>query len=308
MNVIVKDLTKIFDYQKAVDSLSFEAKKGEILGLLGPYGAGKSTTLKMLAGLLRPNQGSIHFDNYTYEKNESKIKKLIGYLPEKNPLYDAISVTDFLFYMAKLYDIPRYKVTSRVLDMISLCGLENEKHKLIKELSKGYRQRLGIAQALIHDPEVVLLDEPTTGLDPNQTFGIREIIKTLGQEKTVILGSHILSEIENTCDQVMIMSKGQIMAQGTTAELRQAPNSDFSLKVVIKGGEIPAIQEALSQLPQIKSLQLQHKQEFEVHCTPGQEIGRAIFELCKDNDWYITEMTPVQMRLEDIFRKVTQKQ
>lgn len=306
MNVIVKNLTKIFDYQKTVDAISFEAKKGEILGLLGPYGAGKSTTLKMLAGLLRPNQGSIHFDNYTYNKNENKIKKLIGYLPEENPLYGTLSVTDFLFFIAKLYDIPRYKVTSRVLDMISLCGLESEKHKLIKELSKGYRQRLGIAQALIHDPEVILLDEPTTGLDPNQIFGIREIIKTLGQEKTVILGSHILSEIENTCDRVIIMSKGQIMANGTTSELRQKSNADFGIKLIIKGGEIPMIHEALCKLPQVLSIQILHKQEFEIHCSPEHEIEKNIFDLCKKHDWYISEMTPVQMRLEDIFRKVTQ--
>lgn len=306
MNVIVKNLTKISDYQKTVDAISFEAKKGEILGLLGPYGAGKSTTLKMLAGLLRPNQGSIHFDNYTYNKNENKIKKLIGYLPEENPLYGTLSVTDFLFFIAKLYDIPRYKVTSRVLDMISLCGLESEKHKLIKELSKGYRQRLGIAQALIHDPEVILLDEPTTGLDPNQIFGIREIIKTLGQEKTVILGSHILSEIENTCDRVIIMSKGQIMANGTTSELRQKSNADFGIKLIIKGGEIPVIHEALCKLPQVLSIQILHKQEFEIHCSPEHEIEKNIFDLCKKHDWYISEMTPVQMRLEDIFRKVTQ--
>ena len=147
MNVIVEDLTKIFEFQKVVDSISFRAQKGEILGLLGPYGAGKSTTLRMLAGLLAPTQGTIRFDNYTYAKNSNKIKNLIGYLPEQTPLYDSMNVIDFLFFLARLHNIPRYKITSRVLDMISLCGLDHEKHKLIRELSKGHRQRLGIAQA-----------------------------------------------------------------------------------------------------------------------------------------------------------------
>ena len=306
MNVIVEDLTKIFEFQKAVDSVSFRAQKGEILGLLGPYGSGKSTPLRMLAGLLVPTQGIIRFDNYTHERNTNKIKKLIGYLPEQTPLYDSMNVIDFLFFLTKLYDVPRYKVTSRVLDMISLCGLEHEKHKLIRELSKGQRQRLGIAQALIHDPEVLLLDEPTTGLDPNQTFGIREIIKNIGQEKTIIISSHILSEIENTCDRVMIISKGKIVANGTTSELRRESGSEYGLKLAIKGGDIPVIHEALCELPQVQDIQILHKQEFELRCAPQAGVEKAIFELCKDNDWYITEMTPVQTRLEDIFRQVTQ--
>ncbi len=306
MNVIVEDLTKIFEFQKVVDSISFRAQKGEILGLLGPYGAGKSTTLRMLAGLLAPTQGTIRFDNYTYAKNSNKIKNLIGYLPEQTPLYDSMNVIDFLFFLARLHNIPRYKITSRVLDMISLCGLDHEKHKLIRELSKGHRQRLGIAQALIHDPEVLLLDEPTTGLDPNQSFGIREIIKTVGQDKTIVISSHILSEIENTCDRVMIISKGKIVANGTTAELRRDSSSGYSLRISIKGDDTPVIHEALCELPQVQDIQILHKQEFELRCAPESEIEKTIFELCKNNDWYITEMTPIQTRLEDVFRQVTQ--
>lgn len=306
MDIIVENLTKSFENQKAVDSISFKAKRGEILGFLGPNGAGKTTTLKIMAGLLSPDFGNISFDDYSIWKQSGKIKKFIGYLPEHNPLYNEMNIIDFLFFISKLQNIPKYKVTSRVLDMIRLCGLDNEKHKVIGELSKGYRQRVGIAQALIHDPEVVILDEPTTGLDPNQIFGIRKIIKEIGQEKTVILSSHILSEIETTCDQVLIMSNGKIVANGTTSELRRKSDAEFCLKVAIKGDDTPVIYDALCTLPNILHVEIMHKQDFELQYNPGVEIEKSIFNLCKEHDWYISELTPVQTRLEDIFRKVTQ--
>ena len=306
MDVVVENLTKFFENQKAVDSISFKAKRGEILGFLGPNGAGKTTTMKIMAGLLTPDFGNITFGDYSIWKQAGKIKSIIGYLPERNPLYDEMNVIDFLFFISKLHNIPKYKITSRVLDMIRLCGLDNDKHKQIGELSKGYRQRVGIAQALIHDPEVVILDEPTTGLDPNQIFGIRKIIKEIGEEKTVILSSHILSEIETTCDQVMIMSNGKIVANGTTSELRRKSDAEYCLKVGIKGGETSDIHKALDNLPGVLHIEIIHKQNFELQCKPDIEIEKSIFSLCQDNNWYISELTPVQTRLEDIFRKVTQ--
>lgn len=306
MDVIVENLTKSFKNQKAVDSISFQAKRGEILGFLGPNGAGKTTTMKIMAGLLTPDFGNITFGDYSIGKQTGKIKNIIGYLPERNPLYNEMNVIDFLFFISKLHNIPKYKITSRVLDMIRLCGLDNDKHKQIGELSKGFRQRVGIAQALIHDPEVVILDEPTTGLDPNQIFGIRKIIKEIGEEKTVILSSHILSEIETTCDQVMIMSNGKIVANGTTSELRRKSDAEYCLKVGIKGGETSDIHKALDNLPGVLHIEIIHKQNFELQCKPDIEIEKSIFSLCQDNNWYISELTPVQTRLEDIFRKVTQ--
>ena len=219
-----------------------------------------------------------------------------------------MNVIDFLFFISKLHNIPKYKITSRVLDMIRLCGLDNDKHKQIGELSKGFRQRVGIAQALIHDPEVVILDEPTTGLDPNQIFGIRKIIKEIGEEKTVILSSHILSEIETTCDQVMIMSNGKIVANGTTSELRRKSDAEYCLKIGIKGGATTDIHEALNDLPGVLHIEVIHKQNFELQCKPDVEIEKSIFNLCQENNWYISELTPVQTRLEDIFRKVTQNE
>ena len=308
MDVVVENLTKSFENQKAVDSISFKAKRGEILGFLGPNGAGKTTTMKIMAGLLTPDIGNITFGDYSIWKQAGKIKNIIGYLPERNPLYDEMNVIDFLFFISKLHNIPKYKITSRVLDMIRLCGLDNDKHKQIGELSKGFRQRVGIAQALIHDPEVVILDEPTTGLDPNQIFGIRKIIKEIGEEKTVILSSHILSEIETTCDQVMIMSNGKIVANGTTSELRRKSDAEYCLKVGIKGGETSDIHKALDNLPGVLHIEIIHKQNFELQCKPDIEIEKSIFSLCQDNNWYISELTPVQTRLEDIFRKVTQNE
>ena len=308
MDVVVENLTKSFENQKAVDSISFKAKRGEILGFLGPNGAGKTTTMKIMAGLLTPDFGNITFGDYSIWKQAGKIINIIGYLPERNPLYDEMNVIDFLFFISKLHNIPKYKITSRVLDMIRLCGLDNDKHKQIGELSKGFRQRVGIAQALIHDPEVVILDEPTTGLDPNQIFGIRKIIKEIGEEKTVILSSHILSEIETTCDQVMIMSNGKIVANGTTSELRRKSDAEYCLKIGIKGGETTDIHEALNDLPGVLHIEIIHKQNFELQCKPDVEIEKSIFNLCQENNWYISELTPVQTRLEDIFRKVTQNE
>ena len=308
MDVVVENLTKSFENQKAVDSISFKAKRGEILGFLGPNGAGKTTTMKIMAGLLTPDFGNITFGDYSIWKQAGKIKNIIGYLPERNPLYDEMNVIDFLFFISKLHNIPKYKITSRVLDMIRLCGLDNDKHKQIGELSKGFRQRVGIAQALIHDPEVVILDEPTTGLDPNQIFGIRKIIKEKKKKKTVILSSHILSEIETTCDQVMIMSNGKIVANGTTSELRRKSDAEYCLKIGIKGGETTDIHEALNDLPGVLHIEIIHKQNFELQCKPDVEIEKSIFNLCQENNWYISELTPVQTRLEDIFRKVTQNE
>ena len=308
MDVVVENLTKSFENQKAVDSISFKAKRGEILGFLGPNGAGKTTTMKIMAGLLTPDFGNITFGDYSIWKQAGKIKNIIGYLPERNPLYDEMNVIDFLFFISKLHNIPKYKITSRVLDMIRLCGLDNDKHKQIGELSKGFRQRVGIAQALIHDPEVVILDEPTTGLDPNQIFGIRKIIKEIGEEKTVILSSHILSEIETTCDQVMIMSNGKIVANGTTSELRRKSDAEYCLKIGIKGGETTDIHEALNDLPGVLHIEIIHKQNFELQCKTEIEIEKSIFNVCLENNWYISELTPVQTRLEDIFRKVTQNE
>ncbi len=306
MDVVVENLTKSFGYQKAVDSVSFNVKKGEILGFLGPNGAGKTTTMKIMSCFLFPDYGNIYIGKYSIHKNAYRIKEVIGYLPEHNPLYEDMNIIDFLIFIARIHNIPHYKIIPKVMDMIRMCGLENEKHKTIRELSKGYRQRVGLAQSLIHDPEVLILDEPTTGLDPNQIIEIRELIKNIGREKTVIMSSHILAEIEATCDRVLIINKGKIVANGTSAELRNKSNSDKLLKVCIKGGEDIDIFNELALLPEIENIIPAAGHYFEVQGSHGSEIEKSIFEVCSRNNWYIQELTPVETRLEDIFRQVTQ--
>ncbi len=221
MDIVVENLTKKFGAQRAVDNISFRVKTGEILGFLGPNGAGKTTTMKAIVTYLTPNEGDIHVGNFSIHQNPDEIKKLIGYLPENNPLYSDMPVIDYLKFVAELQGIEKSKIKDKILEMITICGLEGEKHKKIGELSKGYKQRVGLAQALIHDPQVLILDEPTSGLDPNQIVEIRELIKKIGREKTVILSSHILAEVEATCDRILIINKGKIVADGTSKRVKK---------------------------------------------------------------------------------------
>ena len=285
MDVVVENLTKSFGYQKAVDSVSFEVKKGEILGFLGPNGAGKTTTLKIMSCFLFPDYGNIRIGKYSIHKNPYKIKQIIGYLPEHNPLYEEMNVIDFLDFIARVHNIPKYKIIPKVMDMIRMCGLDNEKHKTIRELS--------------------LLDEPTTGLDPNQIVEIRELIKNIGREKTVIMSSHILAEIEATCDRVLIINKGKIVADGTSAELRNKSDKGKLLKICIQGGEDEDIYNELALIPELENIISSTPHHFEIQCERATEIEKKIFDICCQNNWYISEMTPVETRLEDIFRQVT---
>ena len=227
MDVVVENLTKSFGYQKAVDSVSFEVKKGEILGFLGPNGAGKTTTLKIMSCFLFPDYGNIRIGKYSIHKNPYKIKQIIGYLPEHNPLYEEMNVIDFLDFIARVHNIPKYKIIPKVMDMIRMCGLDNEKHKTIRELSKGYRQRVGLAQALIHDPEVLLLDEPTTGLDPQTRQNVWNAIETLRRRNnmTVFLTTHYMEEA-NRADDVVILDGGRIAAQGSPVALKNRYSCD----------------------------------------------------------------------------------
>ena len=306
MDVVVENLTKSFGSQKAVDSISFTVKKGEVLGFLGLNGAGKTTTIKMITCFLFPDYGNIYFDKYSIHNDANKIKQFIGYLPEHNPLYDEMYIIDFLTFIARIHKIPRYKIAPRVMDMIRMCGLDSEKHKIIRELSKGYRQRVGLAQALIHDPEVLILDEPTTGLDPKQVTEIRELIKTIGKEKTVIMSSHLLSEVEETCDKVLIINKGKVVANGTTAELQRISNKNKALKISIFGAEDVDVCNQLALIPEINNITPLGNHQFNILCKCSTEIEKLIFNLCCQKQWYIKEMTPIVTSLEEIFHKVTQ--
>ena len=307
MDIVVDQITKTYGAQKAVDELSFTVKTGEVLGFLGPNGAGKSTTMKAITCYLYPNKGDIRVGGISAIENPDEVKKHIGYLPENNPLYLDMPVIDYLKFSAELQGVASEKVPERIREMVHICGLRGEKHKKIKELSKGYRQRVGLAQALIHDPEVLILDEPTTGLDPNQIVEIRELIRKIGREKTVILSSHILAEVEATCDRILIISKGKIVADGTPDQLRKQAQGNEILHVRIPNGDRNVVFEQLKTIPSVAIADFMHSSEdrFEVQSLPGETSAKAIFEICVKNNWYISELTPIETKLEDVFREVT---
>lgn len=307
MDIVVDGITKTYGPQHAVNNISFRVKTGEVLGFLGPNGAGKTTTMKAISGYLIPNSGDINVGGISVIKNPAEVKKHIGYLPEHNPLYHDMPIIDYLKFVAGLHGIDKSNVEERISEMIRVCGLRNEKHKKIRELSKGYRQRVGLAQALIHDPEVLILDEPTTGLDPNQIIEIRELIKQIGREKTVILSSHILAEVEATCDRILIIHNGAIVADGTSEELRRQAQGNELLRIEIGNAERNEAFEALRNLPSVALVDFTDNQSagFEVQSHPGEQSAKNIFDLCVSKGWYLTQLTPIETKLEDIFREVT---
>lgn len=307
MDIVVQNVTKRYGTQKAVDDVSFTVKAGEVLGFLGPNGAGKTTTMKAITCYFAPDQGDIRVGGYSVKDNPEEVKKLIGYLPETNPLYQDMGVIDYLWFVAEIQGLEKTEIPGRIVKMIQVCGLEGEKHKKIGELSKGYKQRVGLAQALIHDPAVLILDEPTTGLDPNQIVEIRELIKRIGKEKTVILSSHILAEVEATCDRILIINKGKIVANGTAQDLRKQAQGHEVLKIVIEGAERNALIKTLQELENVVLVNPVKGQEnlLEIQSRPGTSSRRAIFSLCVNHGWFLTEMTPVETRLEDVFRELT---
>lgn len=307
MNITIQNLTKQYGSQRAVDSLSFEVKQGEILGFLGPNGAGKSTTMKMITGYLGIGSGQIYFGEKSIDDCGDAIRKHIGYLPENNPLYLEMPVMDYLGFCASLNGVPGEKVAERVRRMVKVCGLNAEKHKKIGELSKGYRQRVGLAQAMIHDPDILILDEPTTGLDPNQIVEIRKLIRELGKEKTVVLSTHILPEVEATCDRILIINKGRIVADGTAETLRKQAAGQELVRLRIEEGAADEIFDALRGLPTVERVEWIDKtlNRFEIQSKAEASSKRAIFNLCVQHGWILSELIPMETRLEDIFRNLT---
>lgn len=304
MDILIEGLTKSYGHQKAVDNISFEVRTGEIVGFLGPNGAGKTTTMKMITQYLQPDSGLITIGGKPAASHN--LRGAIGYLPEHNPLYEEMPVMDYLSFCGKLQGITQKNIDKRVREMIVMCGLDEEKHKKIGELSKGYRQRVGIAQAMIHDPAILILDEPTTGLDPNQRVEIRELIKKLGMHKSVILSTHILPEVEATCDRILIINKGKIVANGTPETLRAQASGRSILLVDIEGAERNIIEHALRELPSVTAAGLSPDHKLiEIECSDSQQTARLVYKLCVSQGWILLQLSPVEARLEDIFRNVT---
>ena len=304
MDILIEGLTKSYGNQKAVDNISFEVRTGEIVGFLGPNGAGKTTTMKMITQYITPDAGRITIGGK--QTSQFNMRGSIGYLPEHNPLYDDMPVIEYLRFCGALQGIRKTELDKRVRDMVIMCGLDDEKHKKIGELSKGFRQRVGLAQAMIHDPAILILDEPTTGLDPNQRVEIRDLIKRLGLHKSVILSTHILPEVEATCDRILIINKGQIVANGTPDALRSHASGKNFLLVNIEAPDRNSVLNALQALPTISAIHdsTDHKL-FEIECLDVDQTARSVYKLCVSKEWMLLQMSPVEAKLEDIFRNVT---
>ena len=308
MSIVVNNLTKKFGSQRAVDNISFEVQTGEILGFLGPNGAGKTTTMKILTCFMAPSDGDAKINNISILERQDEIKKNIGYLPENNPLYYDMPVLDYLKFVADLQGVKKEKIPDRIGEMVYVCGLNVEKHKKIGELSKGFRQRVGLAQAMIHDPEILILDEPTTGLDPNQIVEIRKLIKELGKQKTVILSTHILPEVEATCDRILIINQGKIVADGTSDTLRKRARGEEMVKVQV--ADFQNKDEVLTAVKSLDSVAVADfdkgsNNSFYVTSKENQSSRKDIFRLCVQKNWILTELTPIETKLEDIFRELT---
>jgi len=307
--IAVQNLTKKYGENKALDNVSFEVHDGEVLGFLGPNGAGKSTTMKIITGFISPTEGTALVDNLDIVDNSFEIRSQVGYLPESNPLYSDMKVWEYLQFVAAARQIPKDKRKGAIKRMTDVCGLKDVIGKGIDQLSKGYRQRVGLAQAMIHDPDILIMDEPTSGLDPNQIVEIRDLIKKIGKEKTIILSTHILPEVQATCSRVVIINQGKIVAQGTTEELTASTAGREVVYVKLRGDR-EKIRSTISEYGFVKSVSSSGEEPGGVYGfsieTEGQKDAReAIFKMSVSNSWTLLEMYRKQENLEDIFRRLT---
>lgn len=302
MSVSVKGLTKIYGEQKAIDKINFEAKQGEILGFLGPNGAGKTTTMKILTSFIPPSSGLATVCGFDVTQNEMEARKRIGYLPEHNPLYKDMYVKEYLRFIAGLHKIKN--INKRVDEMIEQTGLQREQKKLIGALSKGYRQRVGLAQAMIHDPEVLILDEPTTGLDPNQLAEIRALIKKTGENKTVIFSTHIMQEVQALCDRVLIINKGKLVANDTIDELQSRITGETVITVEFNQ---QTSKEKLKSIKGVKKVTADGEKRWKLSTTLDADHRTDVFNFAVKEKLTLLEMHKEDMSVEDIFRQLTKK-
>ena len=312
MSIVVRNLVKKYGDNPAINDISFEVKTGEIVGFLGPNGAGKTTTMKIITCYMPPTSGSVEVDGCDIFDKSLEVRRKIGYLPELNPLYLDMNALDYLEYSAQLHGLRGSTVRQRIKEMVQVCGLEDVRHKDISEMSKGYRQRVGLAQAMIHDPDVLILDEPTSGLDPNQIVEIRTLIRQLGRAKTVILSTHILSEVQATCDRVLIIHEGSIVADGTPARLQHEFRGADTLTVELKTHATHPVEEIASKLRMIAHVTdiilLSHGDDvtrFEIHVNKGNDIRESVFRIAVSEGWILLELNRRATTLEEVFHKLT---
>ncbi len=302
MSILVKNITRLYGAQKALDNISFEVPKGEILGFLGPNGAGKSTMMKIITTFIPPSEGEVKVCGYDIISDSMEVRKKVGYLPEHNPLYLDMYVREYLGFIAGLHHMKQKD--KRIKEMVDLTGLGQEQHKKIGALSKGYRQRVGLAQALIHNPEVLILDEPTSGLDPNQLVDIRNLIKNIGKEKTVMFSTHIMQEVEAVCDRVIIINKGKIVAEGLSGELGREKNSGYSISVEF---DKDISRGALSQIEGVKRVDKTGENSWELFTDSKEDIRPAVFRFAVSQQLTVLTISRNEKNLETVFRDVTRK-
>lgn len=303
MSIQASNITKVYGEQKALDNVSFSIGSGEVVGFLGPNGAGKSTMMKIITCFLPPTQGEVKVCGFDVLNDAMEVRKRVGYLPEHNPLYLDMYVREYLQFMGGIHKING--VAQRVEDMIDMVGLRPESHKLIGSLSKGYRQRVGLAQALLHDPEVLILDEPTSGLDPNQLVEIRELIKGIGREKTVLLSTHIMQEVEAICNRVMIINKGEIVADQPASQLTSLSQGTEQILLVEFNRAVPA--ESLKTIPGVSSVKVLSANELEVRAQAGADIRPEIFRFAVDQGIEVLTLSKRSASMEEVFKELTGK-
>jgi ABC-2 type transport system ATP-binding protein len=299
MSIEVNNITKLYGSQKALNNVSFSVETGQIVGFLGPNGAGKSTMMKIITCYIPPSHGTVKVCGFDILDQSIEVKKQIGYLPEHNPLYLDMYVKEFLEFVGGLYKIPNIK--NRVAEMIELTGLQVEQKKKIGALSKGYRQRVGLAQAIIHDPKVLIMDEPTTGLDPNQLEEIRTLIKTLGKEKTVMLSTHIMQEVEAVCDKVIIINKGEIVANEVTSTLQKNTNKQLytvEFDKTVSKNSLKGI-EGVTEINQI------NETTWQISTAAEKDIRKEIFDFAVQNKLSVLTLNKEEQKLEDVFKQLT---
>ncbi|MDX2134999.1 MAG: ATP-binding cassette domain-containing protein [Saprospiraceae bacterium] len=300
MSVTVQQLTKTYGAQRAVDNLSFSASKGEVLGFLGPNGAGKSTTMKIITGYLPQTEGRVTVCGFDVQDKSMEARARIGYLPEHNPLYRDMFVQEYLHFTGRVHGVR--DLTRRIDTMIERTGLGSHRHKLVGALSKGYRQRVGLAQAMLHDPEVLILDEPTSGLDPNQIVEIRALIKALGQEKTVILSTHILREVEAVCDRAVIINKGRLVADSPISELQSRFSPQNRVTV---GFDRPVVPADLKKIKGVSSVEALGDNRFLLLSPQGEDVRPAVFAHAVSQNLVLLELHQDVYSVEDVFQQLT---
>jgi ABC-2 type transport system ATP-binding protein len=302
MSVKVVNVTKLYGAQKALDEVSFEVNKSQVVGFLGPNGAGKSTMMKIICCFIPQTFGDVSVNGHDTLEESVEVRKLVGYLPENNPLYLDMYVKEYLAFIAGLHKLPKESIEKRVAEMIDITGLGLEQKKKIGMLSRGYRQRVGLAQAMIHEPNVLILDEPTSGLDPNQLIEIRNLIKNIGKEKTVILSTHIMQEVEAICNRVIIINKGKIIADDDTHVLQQRMEKE---KVFIVEFDKPVSKSKLEQINGVASAENTGGNEWKIKSANNEDIRPHLFKYAVDNQLTVLKLNVEEYSLEEVFHKLT---